>query len=81
LIPNPTAGSEITVRIETPYSVTNMTIAITDMKGRLMMKVAKSKISGTVNYTLPVQKLAKGKYVVAIYNGAKILASREMIKL
>lgn len=81
LIPNPTAGSEITVRVETPYPVTNMTVTITDIKGRLMMKFLKSKGSGTANYTLPVQKLAKGKYVVTVYNGAKILATREMIKM
>lgn len=80
LIPNPTAGSEITIRVETPYPISNMTVTITDMKGRLIMKVAKSKGSGTANFTLPVQKLAKGKYVVAVYNGNKILASREMIK-
>ncbi len=81
LIPNPTAGSEITIRVETPYPITSMTVTITDMKGRLMNKFLKSKGSGTANYTLPVQKLAKGKYVVAVYNGTKILASREMIKL
>jgi serine protease AprX len=81
LIPNPVVSSEITIRLETPYPVSNMTVTITDMKGRLMMKVAKSKGSGTANYILPVQKLAKGKYVVAVYNGIKVLASREMIKL
>lgn len=81
LIPNPTAGSEVTIRVETPYPVTNMTVTITDMKGRLMMKFLKSKGSGTANYILPVQKLAKGKYVVAVYNGSKILASKEMIKM
>jgi serine protease AprX len=80
LIPNPATGSEITLRIETPYPIANMTVTVTDMKGRLMMKIAKSKIGGTANYTLPVRKLAKGKYVVAVYNGVKILASREMIK-
>ncbi|HET9826846.1 MAG TPA: T9SS type A sorting domain-containing protein, partial [Chitinophagaceae bacterium] len=80
LIPNP-AINRFTLRIETPYPVNYLNIYILDMTGRRVSLFARSKSSGRTDFNLPISALAKGKYIVAVYNATQLLASTELIKL
>ena len=79
--PNPVTGSNASLVIETPEAISNMPVLIYDMNGRLMMRMQKSKLSGQTIIELPVSKLAKGKYVIKVYNKTVPIGSVEMIRL
>ena len=80
IIPNPAPGQFI-LRVETDYSVNNLIIHILDMKGSLVSEFFKSKTIGIADFDLPVHKLSKGKYIVAIYDDSRLMASKELIRL
>ena len=80
IIPNP-AFAQFTLKVETPNPINNLNIQIIDMKGRMVSKFNKSKAAGVANFDLPISHLAKGKYVVSVYDGSQLLASKELIKL
>lgn len=77
--PNPTKNSA-NLKIETPYPIDNLWIRITDLKGSILSNQKYSKNAGTSIYKLPVEFLAKGMYVVTIYNDKKIIATQKLIK-
>ena len=80
IIPNP-ASNQFTLRVETAYPVNNLHIHIVDMKGRSVLQFERSKTNGIANFDLPVYRLAKGKYIVTVYNGQYLIASKELIRL
>jgi len=80
IIPNP-AMTNFTLRVETTYPVNKLDIRILDMKGAIVLHFERSKASGVANFDLPVYQLARGKYIVAVYDDNHLLASRELIKL
>jgi serine protease AprX len=80
LMPNP-ASDRFAVKITTTYSVKNLIINITNNKGQLISVIRNSKMPGTVSFELPSAYLASGKYYVSIYNGEKLIATKELIKL
>ena len=80
IIPNP-AHDQFTLRIATNKAIPNLLIRIVDMRGSSVLQFARSKGSGTQNFDLPVQRLTKGKYTVAIYDGDHFLTAKELIKL
>ena len=80
IIPNPAPG-RFTLRIETFYPVNNLGIYILDMKGSKVLRFTRSKSTGVANFDLPVQVLPKGKYIVAVYDGNELLASKKLIRL
>ncbi len=80
IIPNPAPG-QFTLRIETPYAVKNLGIRIMDMKGRTMLQLTRSKATGIANFDLPIYRLARGKYIVSVYNGTQLIVSKELIRL
>ncbi|TMI77858.1 MAG: T9SS type A sorting domain-containing protein, partial [Bacteroidetes bacterium] len=80
IIPNP-AQTHFTLRVETPYPVNNLQIYILDMRGRTVLQFARSKTTGTSDFDLPINRIAKGKYIVVVYNAAQLLASKELMKL
>jgi len=80
IIPNPAPGA-FTLRVETDYSVNNLIIHILDMKGALVSEFFESKTTGKADFDLSVHKLPKGKYVVVIYDGSRLMASEELIRL
>jgi hypothetical protein len=80
ILPNP-ARTHFTLRIETLYPISNLQIHILDMSGRSVLQFARSKTTGTSNFDLPISRLARGKYIVAIYNASQLLASKELLKL
>ncbi len=79
--PNPVTNNTAILIIETPDAITNMPVVIYDMNGRLVMRMQQSKGSGQSIFTLPIGKLAKGKYVIKVYNKTKPIGAVEMIKL
>jgi len=80
IIPNPTPG-QFTLRVDTDYSVNNLSIHILDMKGALVSQFFESKTIGRADFDLTVQKLPKGKYIVAVYDDSRLMASKELIRL
>jgi serine protease AprX len=79
--PNPPSGETATLIIETNYAIENMPIAVYDMKGRLMMQLSKSKAVGKILIDIPIQKLAKGKYIIRVNNGSKTVGKTTLLKL
>ena len=79
IMPNP-AINQFILKVKTPYAIPDMKVNIIDMKGRLMMQSFLSKGSGEMNFTFPINRLAKGKYIVTVYNGKKLLAAKELLK-
>lgn len=79
--PNPVAGNQVTLVIETPNAISNMPIAIYDGKGRLVMQLKESKGSGKKTLDLPVDKLSKGKYYIKVLDGVKPVGTAELIRL
>jgi hypothetical protein len=80
IIPNP-ASNQFILKVQSPNPIPSMTIQIFDMKGRTVLRFDRSKVSGVQNFILPIYRLAKGKYIVSVYDGQKLLASKELIKL
>ena len=80
IIPNP-AHNQFTLKIQTADPIPTMTIQIIDMKGRSVLQFKHSKGSGPQNFDLPIYRLARGKYIVAVYDRNELLASGELIKL
>jgi len=80
IIPNP-AFEHFTLKIETANPINDLNIQIIDMKGRLVSRFNKSKPAGPANFDLTISKLAKGKYIVSVYDGVQLMASKELIKL
>jgi len=51
------------------------------MRGSTVLRFNKSKQTGAASFDLPVHNLPKGKYIVTVYDGNKLSASKELIKL
>lgn len=67
--------------VETSYAVSNMPIAIYDMKGSLVVRLHQSKAAGKIILNLPVGKLSKGKYIIKVFNGTKTIGTTTLLKL
>ena len=80
VVPTPTNGNA-TLIVQTNDAITNMPITIHDMKGRLVMRLNKTKTAGRVTIDLPVSVLAGGKYIVTIYNNQKAIGTAELLRL
>ena len=78
--PNP-VQTHFTLRVETLYPVKNLQIYILDIRGRTVLQFIRSKTTGTSDFDLPISRLAKGKYIVAVYNAWQLIASKEFLKL
>ncbi|MBS1620610.1 MAG: S8 family peptidase [Bacteroidetes bacterium] len=80
-IPNPTSNGQAKLVIETTYPVPNMPVAIYDMKGSLVVKMAESKAAGRTIFDLPVSRLSKGKYIIKVYNNKKPIGTAALLNL
>lgn len=78
--PNPASGST-TLIIETNFAIATMPVAVYDMEGRLMLQLRQSKAAGKISIDLPVNKLAKGKYIIKVCKGNKTIGKTELLKL
>ena len=79
--PNPPAGNSISLVVETNEAITDMPIAIYDMKGRLVLQLQRSKPAGRAVFGIPVDRLAKGKYIIRVNNGRKTIGTTSLLKL
>ena len=80
VLPNP-ATDQATLSVETSYAVTNMPIAIFDMQGKLMFQMLQSKGTGKAYFDLPINKLAKGKYIIKVFNNLTAIGTAELLRL
>jgi hypothetical protein len=80
VLPNPTPGDAVLV-VQTRAAIPYMPISIYDMKGRLVMQLIKSKGTGKTSFNLPVNKLAKGKYIITVYDKQKAIGTADLLKL
>lgn len=78
--PNPSKG-DLTIKITTSYAVQNLIILIFDSKGQEVSKLSRSKLSGTVLFDVSLVQFSKGKYYVSIFNGNKLIVTKELVKL
>ena len=78
--PNPAIGNTFLI-VETNYAVSDMTITVYDMNGRLMQRLYDSKSPGRSVIDLPIQKLATGKYIIKVYNGKTVIGTADLLKL
>ncbi|CAF0881286.1 unnamed protein product [Rotaria sordida] len=81
ILPTPVSAAQFTLRIETAYAVSNLNIRITDMKGRLMNQLKKTKTAGRTDFIVGIGALARGTYVVSVYNGDVLIGNGRLVKL
>ncbi|MBC7946441.1 MAG: S8 family peptidase [Chitinophagaceae bacterium] len=78
--PNP-AQNETSLVIRSENAVPKLSVRIYDMSGRLVAELHRSISSGQTTITLPVNPMAKGKYVVNVYDKATLIGSADLLKL
>ncbi len=81
LSPNPPAGNTTSLIVETKDAIADLGIAMYDMKGRLIMQLRRSKPTGKAVFEIPVDRLAKGKYIIRVNNGRKSIGKTSLLKL
>jgi hypothetical protein len=58
-----------------------MVIRISNNKGQIIRTNATSKPAGTSLIDIPLNALAAGTYYISVFNGDRLLGTRELIKL
>lgn len=79
--PNPSTGSSAILNVETSYPVSNLQVTAFDIKGNMVLLVTQSKPAGRNAFTLPTGKLGRGKYIVRVYDGKRMIGSTSLLKL
>jgi len=79
--PNPSIGNTTTLIIETTDAIPSMPILVYNMNGRLVQRLQESKGSGKKIIDLSVNKLAKGKYFINVYNKNMLIGTAEFMRL
>jgi hypothetical protein len=79
--PNPSYSSTANLVIETPNAISKMPVLVYDANGSLVMKLNEQKGSGKKTIQLSLEKLAKGKYFIRVFNGEQVLGATELIRL
>lgn len=80
ITPNP-VQDHFTLTINTNNAIDKLYIRITDAKGSMMEWIQKSKGSGNTSFDIPAGKLASGKYFVSVYDGNRLLGTKQIVKL
>jgi hypothetical protein len=81
LAPNP-AKNLLTVKVTTPTTSSSIVIRIFNSEGQLMTSLNKSKGAGTAFFdNISLIRFATGKYYVNVYDGKKLIATKNLIKL
>jgi serine protease AprX len=80
-LPNPTRDL-FSVRVTTPTASSAITIRVFSSAGQLVQTVSKSKQAGTAYFDdIYVGRFAAGKYYISVFDGDKLIATKELIKL
>ncbi|HYC40909.1 MAG TPA: S8 family serine peptidase [Chitinophagaceae bacterium] len=81
LAPNPTSAASVIMTVQTQHALPNMQVRIYDLKGRLVQKLQLSKGPGKTDFTLNIGQLAKGRYVVRVFDKAKLVGQASLLRL
>jgi serine protease AprX len=79
--PNPSIGSTVILIVETNDAIATMPILIYNMNGRLVQRLQESKAAGKKVLDVSVNKLARGKYFINVYNKNVLIGTAEFIRL
>ncbi len=80
IAPNPASDNTFLI-IESATGIPTITVAIYDMKGRLITKLQRSIGSGRSVIDLAAYRLSNGKYIIKVYNKQKEIGTTELLKL
>ncbi len=75
--PNP-AGDQITIKTGSELEISSL--VITDLAGRIVAQIANPVFSNTT-FTMPLDKLQSGSYLITIFSDNKIAATKKLIRL
>lgn len=82
LYSNPSKDNQFTVRLTTPVSSSNILIRIFNSNGQLVNALNRTKLAGTAFFeNISLLKFSKGTYYVSVYDGNKLIGTKELIKL
>ena len=79
--PNPVAGNQLRFTIQTQNAIPELMIAVYNLEGQLISQYGKSKGPGKVVLDLPLPQVAKGKYLLRVYNRRTPIGSSSFSKL
>lgn len=80
LYPNPGTTSFI-LQIDEEAVIKNLLITLVSANGQMVLKLQRAKGVGRAAFTLPISRLAAGKYFVIVQDGTRHLATRPLVKL
>jgi serine protease AprX len=80
IMPNP-ARNKFTLEMKTQAPIQDLVIRIVDARGQAAAIHRRSKTAGNATFEIPIMSLAGGKYFVSIYDGQKLLVTKELLKL
>ncbi len=80
LLPSP-ASKEVFVSIKNSRAIPVLTMNVISSNGQLVSKHHFTKQAAAAIFAIPITTLASGQYHVLIYDGGKLLATREFVKL
>jgi serine protease AprX len=80
LQPNPTRG-KVTLKITTESYVKDLRIQVADASGRITASYKRNKAAGTTLIEIPAGNLTSGEYIIRVYDGNKLMATKKLVKL
>ncbi len=80
IIPNP-ARSQFSLRIATSQAVGNLVIRIFNMQGQLVDEIHQGKSANTITIDVPIAHLARGIYIVRVYQNNLLVKTEKLLKL
>jgi serine protease AprX len=78
--PNP-VGQQLVVRLTLQAPVNNLQVRVVNSKGQQVRSLRTSAGAGAGRVEVPMGALAAGRYFVSLYNGDRLMGTREFIKL
>jgi hypothetical protein len=80
LLPNP-ANREFVLQTTIIRPIQQFVIRISNSFGQVVAIHRKNKPQGLINYTIPIENLASGKYFVSVYEDNKLLVTKPLLKI
>ena len=80
IIPNPVTANNVTLNVGTDNPIQQLNIIFFDMLGQRVFQFSSAKAAGVSRFDFPVQRLPKGKYIVSVYDGSQLLASKQFVR-
>lgn len=77
--PNP-VEKDLTASVYTKNAITQLMIAVYDISGKLIYQAQQSKPAGKIIISLPAAELARGEYVIALFDEKKKISYTKFIK-